>query len=1154
MLYLLRKRSFAALTWTQFLGAFNDNAFKQVVLLLLVATTPLPWMAESSLAENYGQALPSALFALPFVMFGALTGSLADRMSKSRIIQAANVLEILVMGLALLAFQIESYGLLLATVFMMGGQSAIFGPSKYGSILEIVEQKHVSAANAVIQVTTMMAVLLGILFAGELLEASDGRLWIPGLVFLGFATVGFLLSLRIRYLAPRDPDRRLDWNVAAELRRHWQAMEGNRTLVLSVIASGAFYLVAALLILVVNGYGKHLGLETAATARLNGMVIIGIALGSVVAGRLSRDHIEAGLVPIGLFGMAACLLVVQLAPDSMNLLRASLVGVGISAGFFSIPIRALIQSLPRAERRGSVLGLSEVIDFVGILSAAGCYYLFEKQLGLSPPGMFLVIAVALLVMMGVSLLYTAEFAVRLGLFLIVHSVYRLRVKNLERIPARGGALLVSNHVSFIDALLIGAAIPRPVRFLMYRAFFDVPFVGWFARKMGAMPVSSEDSRREKIEALRAAAALAASGEIVGIFAEGEITRTGTMLPFARGMERIAKKAGVPILPVALDRVWGSIFSFDRGKVFWKRPHRIPYPVDVLVGEPRPSDTPAWSIRNDIQELIADHRSTRSGPRGSLAYRFLRVARLHARRIAIVDSTGVELTYRRLLAATIAMRGLLRKKLGPAPNVAVMLPPSAGGAIVNITLAMLGKTSVNLNYTMSNEALAGPLEQAEVRWILTSRRFLAVLKRDSPLPEDRTLFVEDLAHEISPWSKIRAGLITFLPGAFIARYGSPHRSAGETATIIFSSGSTGTPKGVRLSHANILSNVQGVLQVLSVGPGDALLGVLPFFHCFGYTVTLWGTLLGGAKAVYYPNPLDAKRVGELCGEERVTIVVATPTFYRGYLKRCTKEQMQHVRIAVSGAEKLPSNLAEAWEKKFETKLMEGYGCSELSPVVSLNVPDVGIAGERQVGHKPGTIGRPLPGVAVRIVGLETREVLGPDEDGLLEVKGPTVMQGYLAMPRETEEVMRDGWYSTGDVARLDRDGFLAITDRLSRFSKIGGEMVPHGRIEEVLRGIVDERMERDDPSGRRDEDGEPRLALAVTSVPDPRKGEQLVVLHTGLPCTVEELLASASKRGLPNLFLPRATNFVTVDEIPKLGSGKMDLCELRRLALAATATS
>ncbi|MCP3919974.1 MAG: MFS transporter [bacterium] len=1136
MFDLVRRRSFGALTLSQFLGAFNDNAFKQLVLLFVVSRLgahPVDWVADSAFAER-GQSLPTMLFALPFVIFGATTGSLADRCSKSAIIKVANVLEILVMLVALGALYVKSYDLLLITIFAMGTQSALFGPSKYGSLKELVGPADLSGANALIQMTTMIAVLLGIMLGSAFSEDFRDALWIPGLAYVAFATVGMLVSLRIEPLPAADPKRKIEWNVFAEIARHVRATGGDRPLILSLVASAFFYLVASTLLLIVNAYGEYLGLRGKSIGALNAMTVIGIAVGSVAAGRISRDRVESGLVPLGLLGLGGSLLLVLAAPDSVGLLRVALLSAGVAAGLFSIPIRVLIQTRPRDEVRGAILGLSEVLDFLGILVASAFYYVLSSVLGLSPPQMFAVMAVVVFAFTFVSLFYTAEFAVRLVLLMTVRVFYRVRTAGLDKLPKSGGALLVANHVSFVDAVLIGAASPRPVHFMMYRPFFDVPLIGWFARRMGAIPVSSRDSREQKAAALTAAGRRVADGDLVCIFAEGAITRSGAITTFASGVERIARQTdGSPIIPVALDRLWGSIFSFAGGRFFWKLPKRIPYPVDLTFGEPLEASARAGEVRLAIQECIAERRSERRGRRGSLAWRFLYTARLHARRPAIVDAGGACLSYRELLGRSLALREVLEPLLGSGRNVAVLLPPSAAGATVNVTLALLGRVSVNLNYGLANAALEAPIARAEIDTLITSRAALEALGRTSPLGAASTIYVEDLATAIGTSQRLRAGLLAWMPAAWLANRCAPRHAADEVATILFSSGSSGDPKGVQLTHANILSNVQSLLQVLAIGPGDAMLGVLPFFHSFGFTVTIWGTLLSGAKSVYVPNPLDAKGVGEICGRERVTILLATPTFYAAYLRRCTEEQLAHVRMALSGAQKLSDDLAEKWRAKFGHELHEGYGCTELSPVVCVNLPGVEGEDPRQAGAKRGTVGRALPGVAVRVVDVDSGQVRDSDEDGLVEVKGPNVMLGYLGEPEATRAALKGGWYVTGDIGHIDRDAFLVITDRQSRFSKIGGEMVPHGKVESALREALARHGDE--------------ASLAVTAIEDERRGEELVVLHTQMDVAAEALLADLRAGPLPALFHPRARNFIEIAELPLLGSGKLDLVGLKRLA-------
>jgi acyl-[acyl-carrier-protein]-phospholipid O-acyltransferase/long-chain-fatty-acid--[acyl-carrier-protein] ligase len=309
------------------------------------------------------------------------------------------------------------------------------------------------------------------------------------------------------------------------------------------------------------------------------------------------------------------------------------------------------------------------------------------------------------------------------------------------------------------------------------------------------------------------------------------------------------------------------------------------------------------------------------------------------------------------------------------------------------------------------------------------------------------------------------------------------------------------------------------------------GILPFFHSFGYTVTIWLTLLSGWSAIYHPSPLEPKAIAQLIYEHRATFLVAAPTFLQNFLRRCQPEELSSINHVITGAEKLPSRLREAFRDTFGVEPLEGYGTTECAPVVSVNIPDQRAPGYFQVGTKHGTIGQPIPGVSVRVVDPDTYEPLGPDESGMLLVKGPNIMGGYLNDPERTRETFHGAWYITGDIAAVDEDGFITITDRLARFSKIGGEMVPHTRIEESLHALL----------------GLSEQALAVTGVPDESKGERLVVLHTLTEEQESELLEKLPQSDLPNLWRPRANAFHRIDEIPILGTGKLNLRAVKERA-------
>jgi acyl-[acyl-carrier-protein]-phospholipid O-acyltransferase/long-chain-fatty-acid--[acyl-carrier-protein] ligase len=738
---------------------------------------------------------------------------------------------------------------------------------------------------------------------------------------------------------------------------------------------------------------------------------------------------------------------------------------------------------------------------------------------------------------------------RAVLWLLTHTLYRIKVFGRQHIPEQGGALLVCNHLSHVDALLLLASTRRHIRFLMFKGIYEMPVIHPLARIMGVIPISSEQRPREMIQSLREASQAIQDGELVCIFSEGQITRIGQMLPFRRGFERIMKDVDAPIIPVALDGVWGSIFSFEQSRFVWKRPRRIPYPVTVNFGKPMSHTAAPFEVRQAVQELMAEAWGQRKARMKPLQRAFVRSARLHPFRFAMADPQSPRVSFGSALARTIFLARRFRQHWLGQKTVGLLLPPSVPAAFMNYAALLAGKVPVNLNYTVSEETLTSCIRQSEIKTVSSSKAFLEKVKLKIPC---ELLLIEEIAARPSLSEKVVAFLSAwFLPIALLERSLRDRGVSGDAATssldslatIIFSSGSTGDPKGVMLSHYNIGSNIQQMDQVFGFTRKDRLLGILPFFHSFGFTGTLWAPAMLGLGAVFYPNPLDAKSIGPLVSQYKITFLLGTPTFLQLYVRGCSPEDFGSLRVVMAGAEKLSERLAAAFEERFGIRPFEGYGCTECSPVVAVNTHDFRSAGFRQVGAKRGKIGHPLPGISVRIVDPQSIETSPNSADvalgqpGLLLIRGPNVMQGYLGRPDKTAEVLRDGWYVTGDIAALDEDGFLQITDRLSRFSKIGGEMVPHIKVEEKLHELA----------------GSTEQVFVVTGVPDEKKGEKLVVLHKLAEPALQSCLEKLAQCDLPNLWKPRPDQFFHIDALPYLGTGKLDLRKVREIALNRDAT-
>lgn len=522
-------------------------------------------------------------------------------------------------------------------------------------------------------------------------------------------------------------------------------------------------------------------------------------------------------------------------------------------------------------------------------------------------------------------------------------------------------------------------------------------------------------------------------------------------------------------------------------------------------------------------------------------RMLRQLRRDTNPIKFGDSTGVEIGPRDVLLKSLAMRRLLKHLLGKdEKNIGILMPTSVYGALANIALALGGWTSVNLNYTFGSDTLNFCIETAEIKHVITSRKFLERFP-NIELKAD-LLVLEEVIKKLTLCDKLLAKAESLLPVSLLEReLGLTKIAPSELLTIIFTSGSTGKPKGAMLSHANIESNVLGFHERLRVRQDDRLLGILPLFHSFGYSTTFWLPLLCDCSMFYHFNPLDSKKVGEISRKFGCTTMPTTPTFLRGYCLRCPKEDFEKMHTLISGAEKLSPELADAWEQKFGHRPVEGYGTTELSPVVGTNAPPCRFP-EAASLNREGSIGKPLQGVRVKVVDLETGAELPPNTPGMLLVKGDIVMKGYYGHPEMTAEVFSRGWYVTGDIAKIDEDGFIFLTGRQSRISKIGGEMVPHILIEELIEKILGRQQ------GVPDAESEGPL-LAVTAVPDVKKGEKIVVLYRHLSITPEEICKMMLNESIPNLWVPSAQNFRQVETIPVLGTGKLDLAAVKRIALS-----
>jgi acyl-[acyl-carrier-protein]-phospholipid O-acyltransferase/long-chain-fatty-acid--[acyl-carrier-protein] ligase len=1124
-------KGFWSLIATQFEGAFNDNALKMVVMYVGLN------MALSKGLHDALVPLTAGLFSLPFILFSMTGGFFADRFSKRTVTIWVKVLEIGIMTFATAGFFLGSLPMGLAAIFLMGLHSAIFGPSKYGLLPELLPERRLSWGNGILELGTFLAIIGGMGVGAVLYSKFKSQQVWSGTILIGCALVGLACSFGISKVPAAAPRKPFQPNFVGDLWRQIQVMRKDRVLWLACVGNTYFWFIGQLLQQGVVDYGVNvLALGEEKTTALLAAMAIGIGVGSFAAGYLSGGKIEYGLVPLGSFGLFIFAGVLWLPGLPFMGILAVVSALGFFGGLFIVPISAILQHRPASTEKGAVLAAANLLSSAGLFVAAGLYWTLAVALHLGPRGVFIIGGLMTLGATVYLVWLLPDSLLRFALWTATHTIYRIRVLGRQNIPGHGGALFVCNHLSLVDAMLLLASTDRHVRFIIYKGIYEQPWIKPFARILRAIAISSEQRPRELLQALQTASDAIKNGEVVCIFAEGQITRIGHMLPFRRGFERIMKDVEAPIIPVALDGVWGSIFSFEKGRFLWKLPRQIPYRVTVNFGAALPHTATPFVVREKVQELMAEAWAERKRHTRPLHRSFIKTARRHPFRFGMGDAQSPQVTFGAALVRTLFLARRLRAPWAGQKMVGVLLPPCVPGALANFAALLMGKVPVNLNYTLSEEALASCARQCGITTILTSQAFLAKLKLKVP---GQVILLEEVGAKPTAAEKLAAMALACLPARLIERcLGRAVRGdVDELATIIFSSGSTGDPKGVMLSHYNVMSNIEQLEQVFGLNRKDRVLGILPFFHSFGFTGTLCLPAALGVGAIYHPNPLEAKAIGPLVNQYAVTFMLATPTFLQLYLRTCSAEDFGSLRVVMTGAEKLPDRLAAAFEEQFGIRPLEGYGCTECAPAVAVNSHDFRAAGFRQVGVKRGKIGHPVPGVSVRIVDPETMAPVPLTQPGLLLVRGPNVMQGYLGRPDKSAEVLRDGWYVTGDIAALDEDGFLQITDRLSRFSKIGGEMVPHIKVEDKLHELA----------------GSTEQTFVVTGVPDEKKGERLVVLHKLSPDKLAPCLEKLTQCDLPNLWKPRAEQFFHVDALPYLGTGKLDLRKVREIALTMAGT-
>jgi len=1130
-LHLLASRRLLPLFVTQFLSAVNDNLFRNALIVYITYRE-----AEVSRSTEILVSLAIALFILPYFLFSATAGQLADKYEKSRLIRYVKLWEVLAMILAAVGFALDNVFFQLAVLFFLGLQSTFFGPVKYGILPDHLATDELMGGNALLEAGTFIAILIGTIAGGYLIiETHDGPMVVT-VALLVLAILGWVASLFIPRARRATPDLAINPNILSETFGVIRYANAHRDLRLSIMGISWFWAVGAVYLSQIPNFAKG---TLHANAQVENLFLVlfsvGIAVGSIICGRILRGEVTARLAPLSALGMALFTFdlywssghaaassaqelagVREFLSHSANWrLAGDLFMIAVCGGLFIVPLYAILQARSEPGHRSRVVAANNILNALYIVLAGAASALLLLA-GLSVLQVLLVVGAVNTIAAIAAILLVPGAVLKAVVAALFRLVYRVEVRGVENVAKAGERMVyVANHLSFLDGAILAAFLPGRPAFAVAANRVATWWLKPFLSLVDAVPIDPLAPL-----ATKTLIRVAEQGRPVVIFPEGRLTLTGALMKIYEGPGMIADMAKAKIVPVRLDGLQYTVFSRLRGKV---RLRRFPL-VTITIQEPRSLEIgPAIKGRQRRREIGRRLYDIMSGMMYATAEtgKTLFEAVLDARRIhgggraILEDIERRPLSYNRLIAGALLLGRRFAALTEPLEKVGVLLPNANATVATVLALQARRRVPAVLNYSTGAHNMALAAEIAGLRVIVTSRRFIERGKLDGALAllaeGRRILYLEDLRAEIGPLRRL-FGLVS---GWFARPIHRRQKAApDDPATVLFTSGSEGTPKAVVLSHRNILSNCQQIAARIDFNPSDIVFNALPIFHSFGMTGALILPLAFGVKTFLYPSPLHYRIVPELAYDTNATILFGTDTFLTGYARAGHPYDFYSVRYVFAGAERVREETRRLWMDRFGLRILEGYGTTETSPVLAINTP---------MHFKAGTVGRLLPGIKTRLEPVE-----GIAEGGRLMVSGPNVMLGYLrASAPGVLEPPPEGWYDTGDIVAIDHEDFVTIKGRAKRFAKVAGEMISLAAVEMQASSLWPEHRH------------------AALALPDVRKGEQVVLLTDSPSASAAALLADARGHGIAEVLVPRVV--LNVPVVPLLGTGKVDYAAARALA-------
>ncbi|WP_428646792.1 acyl-[ACP]--phospholipid O-acyltransferase [Roseibium sp.] len=1124
---LMATRRFAPLFWTQFLSAFNDNFLKNALVFLILFQVGTA-AADSG---NSGAliALAGAVFITPFLALSALGGELADKYEKAKLARYTKLVEVGGALLAVAGMAFSSLPVLYFALFVFGAMSALFGPVKYALLPEHLESAELPRGNAWIEAGTFLAILFGTISAGFVFSANAPVIvFAPAMILLALACYG--LSRRIPDAPAANPALEIDRNIFTSTWKVLADLKTDTRLFRAALMNSWFWLVGALVMALLPLFVKNVlgGNELAVTYFL-AIFAVSIGIGSAFAAWISAGRVvllpapvgtaliaffclDAGIVLAGLpVAPASSGLMEFLQGDGVLRLSFDMAGLAISGALLVVPTFTALQTWSRpqsrARRIAATNALGAAMMVLGGLTLAGA-----QKLGLSLTAILLSLSALNAIAAAVMLKTLPTQPMRDAISILYRAFFRLEVKGLENLEKAGEApILALNHVSYLDAGLALTLTDKAPTFAVDYGVAQRWWVKPFLRLANALPINPA-----KPMATRSLIRVVQSGEPMVIFPEGRLTVTGTLMKVYDGAAMVADKTGAMIVPIRIDGLEKTPFSyldpaqirkrlFPKVKVTILEPKRLNLPEDLRGRKRRAAaGTELYQIMSDLmfETSLADEKTIFEKVIDTAKDRGLSET-------ALEDPLTGKLSYGRLLTGASVLGRRIAHLAEGETTVGIMLPNANGSAVTVLAAMSAGKVPAMINFTAGLENILSACRTANVETLFTSRAFVTQARLEPLIeglaPHVKLVWLDEIREDISLAEKIRGMLTRKRP--------LTERSASDTAVILFTSGSEGKPKGVVLTHRNILANATQAAARIDFTPSDKVFNVLPMFHSFGLTAGTILPLISGVPTYLYPSPLHYRIIPELIYASNATILFGTDTFLNGYARVAHAYDFRSLRYCFAGAEPVKQVTRQTYMERFGLRVLEGYGVTETAPVIAINTP---------MFNKPGTVGQLMPGMSARL-----EPVPGVENGGRLHVSGPNVMVGYLRPENPgIIEPLVDGWHDTGDIVEFDEDGFIVIRGRAKRFAKIGGEMVSLAAVEALAGQIWPEHLS------------------AVAAVKDERKGERLILVTENPDADRSAFIEGAKARGAQDLMIPAEIRVVS--RVPVLGSGKLDFAGVARL--------